>query len=81
MGSGAGQNLPNQPIKNVPDACECDQKCSHENSCEYWVHVEDSGDCWLKRNFENVVEDSNCISGLKKGVKSLIKTIYRTCTQ
>ena len=50
MGSGPGQNLPNQPIKNVPDACECDQKCSHENSCEYWVYVEDSDDCWLKRS-------------------------------
>ena len=66
MGSGEGQNLPNQPLDDVISSCECDEKCSQESDCEYWVYDESSRACWLKRDFERVEKNSNSISGWKK---------------
>ena len=66
MGLGEDQNLPNQPLNNIDSSRDCAEDCRKESACEYWVYVESIGACWLKREFEEVVENSDCISGWKK---------------
>ena len=68
MGYG-DQNLANQPLQDVDSSCDCNKFCSEEDDCAYWVYVASSRECWLKRNFKEVVEDKKCISGRKEGIK------------
>ena len=68
MGLSGNQNLPNQPLEEIKSACDCDDQCTNESDCEYWVYVASSNACWLKKNFDRVIKDSNCISGRKKGM-------------
>ena len=64
-GPPGNQDLPNQPFQNVASSCDCNQQCIGESDCEYWVYEEANGNCWLKKNFEKIIETPGQISGLK----------------
>ena len=64
-GPPGNQDLPNQPFQNVASSCDCNHQCIGESDCEYWVYEEANGNCWLKKNFEKIIETPGEISGLK----------------
>ena len=64
-GPPRSQDLPNQPMQNVASPCDCNDRCIGELDCEYWVYQEVSRNCWLKKNFEKIIETAGEISGLK----------------
>ena len=64
-GPPGDQDLPNQPLQNVAASCDCNLHCISESDCEYWVYIEANRNCWLKKNFEKIIETPGEISGLK----------------
>ena len=64
-GPSGNQDLPNQPLQNVASSCDCNDRCIVELDCEYWVYQEANKNCWLKKNFEKIIETHGEISGQK----------------
>ena len=64
LGQVGNQDLPNQPIRNIESACDCNAHCNHNQDCEYWVH-QTNGNCWLKKNYRYSDARDDCTSGSK----------------
>lgn len=77
------QNIPGGDYKNIElkpgEPCEkCMEECLKDPNCKAYTYVKPgvqgpNAMCWLKSSVSNIVNDTNCISGVKEIKVELVK--------
>ena len=83
-----GDDLANQPIKDIANAHDCQVKCVNTQECKYFTYMDTSmdhewaGNCWLKDGQGEIKSFTGLTSGPKycKGESLLCRGSLQICS-